>query len=79
MKLILKFTFLLYINIFCINYGLAQTSSSEITSTNKNEINIPPLNALIDSVLKHNAMLRFRKQHVEVKASTLKSESIFWR
>lgn len=78
MKLILKFIVLLYINIFCVNYSLAQTSSLEITSTSKNEIKIPPINEIIDSVLKRNAMLKFRKYHVEVKASTLKSERIYW-
>jgi outer membrane protein TolC len=78
MKILLKFIFLLYLNTFCINYALAQTSALEITSTNKNEIDIPPLNVIIDSVLKHNGMVRFRKQHVEVQASKLKSESIYW-
>jgi outer membrane protein TolC len=57
---------------------LAQTSPSESTSTSKNEFNIPPLKVIIDSVLKHNGMVRFRKQHVEVQTSKLKSESIYW-
>jgi outer membrane protein TolC len=78
MKSILKFIFLLYVNVFSINYALAQSSSSEIPTPSKNEINIPPLHVIIDSVLKRNAMLRFRKQHVEVQESTLKSERIFW-
>lgn len=78
MKLLLKSIFLLLINTFCINYSLAQTSSSEIIATNKNEYNIPPLKVIIDSVLNRHGMVRFRKQHVEVQASKLKSESIYW-
>lgn len=78
MKLTLKFIFLLYLNTFCINCALAQTSPSESASINKNEFNIPPLNVIIDSVIKRNGMVRFRKQHVEVQASKLKSESIYW-
>jgi outer membrane protein TolC len=78
MKLILKLIFLLFINTFCITTTLAQTSSSEIASTSKNEFNLPPLQVIIDSVIKHNGMVRFRKQHVEVQASKLKSENIYW-
>lgn len=78
MKLLLKSIFLLYINTLCINYTLAQTPSLEIMSTSKNEINMPPLKVVIDSVIKRNAMVRFRKQHVEVQASKIKSERIVW-
>lgn len=78
MKILLKFIFPLCINTFCINYTLAQTPSIEIASIYKNETNIPPLKVIIDSVLKRNGMVRFRKQHVEVQASKLKSEGIYW-
>lgn len=78
MKILLKFIFLLYINTFCINYALAQSPQKENTSIDKNEANIPQLNVIIDSVLKRNGMVRFRKQHVEVQASKLKSEGIYW-
>ncbi|MFI0491533.1 TolC family protein [Flavobacterium sp.] len=78
MKLILKFIFLLYLNTFCINYTLAQTSSAEIMSTSKNEINIPPLKVIIDSVIKRNAMLRFRNQTIRGKELNIKSERLIW-
>lgn len=78
MKLLLKSIFLLYLNTFCINCALAQTPPLENTSIDKIETNIPPLNVIIDSVLKRNGMVRFRKQHVEVQASKLKSEGIYW-
>jgi outer membrane protein TolC len=78
MKKIVKYIFLLSLNIFCIEYTLAQTTSQEIMPTRTNEFNFPPLKVVIDSVLKRNGMVRFRKQHVEVEASKLKSESIYW-
>ena len=78
MKQILKYIFLLYINALGINYALAQATPSENTSIDKVETNIPPLKVIIDSVLKHNGMVRFRKQHVEVEVSKLKSEQIYW-
>jgi outer membrane protein TolC len=57
---------------------MAQTSPLETITISKNEINIPPLKVIIDSVLKRNALLRSRIQHIEVKASTLRSERIYW-
>ena len=78
MKLLLKFIFLLFINTFCINYSLAQTSSLENMPISKNEINIPPLNVIIDSVIKHNAMVRFRKQGIQAKEINVSSEKIYW-
>ncbi len=78
MKQILKYIFLLYINTLGINCALAQTAPLENTSIDKVETNIPPLKVIIDSVLKRNGMVRFRKQHVEVEASKLKSETIYW-
>lgn len=61
-----------------MNNTWAQTLPIENTSINTNEFNIPPLKVIIDSVLKRNGMVRFRKQHVEVQASKLKSERIYW-
>ena len=61
-----------------MNNSWAQTPPIENTSINTNEFNIPPLKVIIDSVLKRNGMVRFRKQHVEVEASKLKSETIYW-
>jgi len=78
MKLILQSIFLLFINTFCINYTLAQAAPIDNTSINKIEADIPPLKVIIDSVLQRNGMVRFRKQHIEVQASKLKSESIYW-
>jgi len=57
---------------------MAQTTELEVTPIQKNELNIPPIEVVIDSVLKNSAMLSFRKHHIGVKTSTLKSERIFW-
>lgn len=78
MKLLLKSIFLIFINTICINFTLAQSSSLETISTSKNEINIPPLNVLIDSVIKRNAMLRLKTQEIRGKELKVKSERIYW-
>lgn len=56
----------------------AQTVQSKDTLLTGSEFYFPPLKVVIDSVLKRNAMLKFRKNHIGVKESTLESERIFW-
>jgi outer membrane protein TolC len=57
---------------------MAQKATLEAAPITKNELNIPPLEVVIDSVLKNSAMLSFRKQHVDVQVTKLKSERIYW-
>lgn len=57
---------------------MAQTSSLESKTLGNSELKIPSLDAVIDSVIKNNAMLKFRKQGIGVKESTLASEKIYW-
>jgi hypothetical protein len=78
MKQILKYILLVYINTLGINYTLAQNSKLENTSNAEIEVNIPPLNVIIDSVLNRNGMVRFRRQHVGVQIGKLKSETLYW-
>lgn len=78
MKLSLKILFVIVINFCSLHYVLAQNTSIERATTLRSQINIPPLNDIIDSVLKNNAMLKFRKQGIGVKESTLESEKIYW-
>jgi len=78
MKLLLKLIFLLYLNTLCISHTMAQSASSENIPTGKSEINIPPLEVVIDSVLKRNGMVRFRKQGIQSKESNVKSQKIYW-
>lgn len=74
MKKLLKIFSIITVVLFSFNFAQAQTSSAEKSEN----INIPSIKVVIDSVLSHNAMLKFRKQHVGVKESTLASEKIYW-
>lgn len=48
------------------------------TSVRETAMVIPPLMDLIDSALKHNAMVRYRDLEVIVRESNLQSENIYW-
>lgn len=74
MKNTLKIILILTITLFSIDTAQAQSSEFE----NKQETQLPSLQVIIDSVLNRNAMLKFRKQHIGVKASTLETERIYW-
>ncbi|MGL3001658.1 TolC family protein [Flavobacterium sp. RSSB_23] len=64
--------------VLCLHNTQAQTVQNKDTLLTGNEFHFPPLKVVIDSVLKRNAMVKFRKNHVGVKESTLASERIFW-
>jgi hypothetical protein len=53
------------------NRPIFENRDKEITA-------LPSFQVVIDSVLNRNAMLKFRKQHIGVKESTLASERIYW-
>jgi len=78
MKSLLKFILFICINNCLINYVTAQTALIQDTPINKNEVGIPPLNVLIDSAIKHNAMVSYRSQDIDAKESNLKSQRNFW-
>ncbi len=78
MKIVLKIIFLLFINTFCTNAILAQSTPIKKTSIDEIEVNIPPLSVIIDSVVNRNGMVRFRRQHVGVQVGKLKSETLYW-
>ncbi len=78
MKKILKIIALFTLIVFSLNFAEAQTIGYNDASINASEFEFPPLKAVIDSVLKRNAMLKFRKNHIGVKESTLESERIYW-
>jgi len=56
----------------------AQTLQTDNSSLNGNEFKFPPLEVVIDSVLKRSAMMNFRKQRIGVKESDLKSFQRDW-
>ncbi|PIV94509.1 MAG: hypothetical protein COW44_03840 [Flavobacteriaceae bacterium CG17_big_fil_post_rev_8_21_14_2_50_33_15] len=78
MKKFFKTLSILIVIIICFNNTQAQTTDYNDSSLNGKEFNFPPLKVVIDSVLKRNAMLNFRKNHIGVKESTLESERIYW-
>jgi len=78
MKQLFEIIFILIINTVCLNKALAQTSSFDAKSTDLNQINIPPLEVIMDSVINRNAMVRFRKKEIEAKEYHLKSERVYW-
>ncbi|WP_417941216.1 TolC family protein [Flavobacterium sp. RS13.1] len=73
-KIIIPFALL----VFSFNFTKAQTIEFNNLSMNESESEFPPLKTVIDSVLKRNSMLKFRKNHIGVKESTLESERIYW-
>jgi outer membrane protein TolC len=74
LKIITFFTLI----VFSLNFAEAQTIEYNDISINGSKSEFPPLKAVIDSVLKRNSMLKFRKNHIGVKESTLESERIYW-
>lgn len=78
MKKRLKIITLFTLMVFSLNFAEAQTIEYNDVSINDSESEFPPLKAVIDSVLKRNSMLKFRKNHIGVKESTLASERIYW-
>ncbi|WP_269236470.1 TolC family protein [Flavobacterium flavigenum] len=78
MKKRFKIIVLFALMMFSLNFTQAQTIEHNNLSINESESEFPPLKAVIDSVLKRNSMLKFRKNHIGVKESTLESERIYW-
>ena len=75
MKQLVPLLFILTLSVFSINVTTAQSTDID---NNREEIQLPSLQVIIDSVLSRNSMLKFRNQHIGVKESTLASERIYW-
>lgn len=78
MKKQIKILAIVGLFVLCFNNTQAQTFQKKDSMMNGSEFYFPPLKVVIESVLKRNAMLKYRKNHVGVKESTLESERIFW-
>ncbi|MEL1239925.1 TolC family protein [Flavobacterium flavipallidum] len=74
MKNLVKVILIVTICLFGVTISKAQSNNSEI----KEDIELPSLQRIIDSVLNRNAMLKYRNQHIGVKETTLASEKIYW-
>jgi len=61
-----------------MNSIIAQTMDLQAIQVHKKEILFPPLTVLIDSALKHNAMVRYRSLEIDAKQANLKSNRKYW-
>jgi outer membrane protein TolC len=75
MKHIVSLLLILTLTLFSVNITKAQSTDID---NNREDIQLPSLQVILDSVLNRNAMLKFRNQHIGVKESTLASERIYW-
>ena len=78
MNRLLYILLILSLSVTSFNNIQAQTLESDSSSLNGSEFKFPPLEVVIDSVLKRSAMINFRNKHIGVKESTLASERIYW-
>lgn len=53
-------------------------STAQSPEKQETDLPIPPLMDLIDSAMKHNALVRFREMDIRAKEYKLKSEKIYW-
>jgi len=72
------------LSICCCNIVKAQTSDSlydkKVTGSllSTTEVDFPPLLDLIDSAIKHNAMVGYRGQEIAAKKENLKMQQNYW-
>ena len=80
MSKIFKIAYTLSLMVLQFNYVNAQTVNSSKDSILKksNRFEFPPLETVIDSVIKKSGMVNFRNTHIGVMESTLESERIYW-
>jgi len=69
--------------IFTITFFLSHLTQAQTSEHGNNELydvgmGLPPLKVILDSVLKRSAKLKYRKDHIGVKETTLKSEKLYW-
>lgn len=78
MKNKVKLIYILTVTVVSLNFASAQNTEIEYLKATKNELILPPLKNVIDSVLKHSAMLRFRNQEITSSEYSVKSERAYW-
>ena len=77
----MKFLFKIIVLLVLIPFGRvqAQTINSDTLGLIKSgEFEIPPLQVVIDSVLKRSAMVNFRNSNIKVKEAALATERVHW-
>lgn len=88
MKAFFKIFLVLITGVFVVQSINAQESDIQANDTTKIEYNtlsvtegeytLPPLQIVIDSVLKRNAMVHFNTAEIELKEVSLQSERLYW-
>ncbi|WP_445748069.1 TolC family protein [Polaribacter sp.] len=75
-----SFSLLCSICFFIVSFHTIKAQNNELNDLSLKgiEFKFPPLEVVIDSALKHSAMLKFRNNHIGVTESTLASERIYW-
>jgi outer membrane protein TolC len=66
------------LNCFIINSVFAQENDIKDIQINKNEVQFPPLEQLIDSAIKHNSYVRYRSLDIDAKEALLKTQQNVW-
>lgn len=64
--------------IISATFFLSHTTQGQTLIPIDSEMSLPPLQVVLDSVLIRSAKLKFRKDHIGVKKTTLKSEKVYW-
>jgi outer membrane protein TolC len=78
MKMVLKYIVISFLNCLLFNSVIGQTVEIQESQSIKNEIQIPPLEQLIDSAIKHNSNLLYRNLDIDAKESLLKTQHNVW-
>jgi len=73
-----KILAILVLIVLSYNNVQGQTIDSTDSTLVTNELNFPPLNAVIDSVIKRSAMVNFQNNNMQAKESVLASERMHW-
>ncbi|MFN8250906.1 MAG: TolC family protein [Ferruginibacter sp.] len=56
----------------------AQQLSTDPAPVKRDSFSLPPLLDLVDSAIKHNADVKYRRYEIELRETNLKSEKIYW-
>jgi outer membrane protein TolC len=78
MKSLFKFLFIFCVGHCVMHNAMAQAPAAMDTAASAKNSVMPSLEVLIDSAIKHNAMLKYRNLEVEIKESNLITQRNAW-
>jgi len=73
-----KIPFLIVFIMFSFHALQGQEDAMSDTELDASQFNFPPLDVVIDSVIKRSAMVNFRDNNIRVKEATLATERVHW-